>query len=184
MYQAAADKKEWSRLIETQVWSYDKIREWNEVASTARRTKQDVHLGRLFGIMVEKGSELLENDPLRKYKYRVVFQGNRVIDQDWQAAIFQDLGSSPAGMEASKATDAYGCFAGHDIEQADATQAYVQAYLEGKETWVELPQEAIDNDPAHRHLFYTESGEPKFTRPCVRLVRALYGHPAGSSISA
>ena len=106
-----------------------------------RRTGKDVHLGRLFGIMVEKGSELNEDDPLRKYKYSVVFQGNRVIDQDWQAAIFQDLGSSPAGMEASKATDAYGCFPGHDIEQADATQAYVQAFLEGKETWVEMPQE-------------------------------------------
>ena len=56
----------------------------------------------LFGIMVEKGSELAKGDARRKYKYRVVFQGNRVINQNWEAALFQDLGSSPATMEASK----------------------------------------------------------------------------------
>ena len=58
----AALKKEWKRLIDTGVWSYEKVREWNEVARTARHTGNDVHLGRLFGIMVGKGSELSEDD--------------------------------------------------------------------------------------------------------------------------
>ena len=65
-------------------------------------------------------------------KYRVVFQGNNVVTQNWETALFQDLGSSPASMEAGKAVDAYGCMMGHDIEQADAEQAYVQAYHEGE----------------------------------------------------
>ena len=75
-------------------------------------------MGRLFGIMVLKGSELPESDPRRKYKHRVVFQGNNVVNQNWEAALFQDLGSSPASMEAGKAADAYGSLPGHDLEQA------------------------------------------------------------------
>eukprot|EP00972_Heterocapsa_arctica_P086558 12759454-Heterocapsa_arctica.AAC.1 len=42
---------------------------------------------------VEKNSELPEGHPKRKFTGRVVFQGNRVTNQNWEAAIFQDLGS-------------------------------------------------------------------------------------------
>ena len=146
---------EWDRLIDKKVWDYSKVRDWGEVASTARQNGTIVNLGRIFGIMVLKGSELPEDHPLQKYKYRVVFQGNNVVDQDWAAAIFQDLGSSPASMEAAKMTDAYSCLPGHALEQADAEQAYVQAKLEGHETWICLPGECIDrhrNDPKLRHL--------------------------------
>ena len=51
-----------------------------------------IHIGKLFGLCVEKGSELEKDDPNRKYKYRVVFHGNKVYDQDWHKAIFQDRG--------------------------------------------------------------------------------------------
>eukprot|EP00972_Heterocapsa_arctica_P101389 14942994-Heterocapsa_arctica.AAC.1 len=54
---------------------------------------------------VEKNSELPAGHPKRKFKGRVVFQGNRVTNQNWEAAIFQDLGSCPATMEASRAAD-------------------------------------------------------------------------------
>ena len=110
-------------------------------------------MGRLFGIMVEKGSELPlydaqgNRDPRRKYKYRVVFQGNRVVNQNWEVAMFQNLGSSPATMEAGKVVDMFGCLPGHATEQADANQAYVQAELKGTETWVWLPPEAWEEAP-------------------------------------
>eukprot|EP00972_Heterocapsa_arctica_P098902 14593643-Heterocapsa_arctica.AAC.1 len=51
--------------------------------------------------------ELPAGHPKRKCKGRVVFQGNRVTNQSWGAAIFQDLGSCPATMEASRAADCY-----------------------------------------------------------------------------
>eukprot|EP00974_Lingulodinium_polyedra_P110417 10678474-Lingulodinium_polyedra.AAC.1 len=72
---------------------------------------------------------------MRKYKYRVVFQGNRVVDQNYDAAIFQDLGSAPATIEASRAADAYGAAPGHETEVADVEQAYVQADMTGTPTW-------------------------------------------------
>ena len=55
--------------------------------------------------------------------------------------MFQDLGSSPATMEAGKAADCIGCIPGNDTEQADAEQEYIQAELRGAPTWVLLPVE-------------------------------------------
>ena len=67
-------------------------------------------------------------------KGRVVFQGNMVTNQSWGAAIFQDLGSSPATMEASRVADMWGCCPVHECMQADAPQAYIQTDLLGTET--------------------------------------------------
>ena len=87
--------------------------------------------------------------------------------------MFQDLGSSPATMEASRAADCHGCAEGNDIEQADVEQAYVQALLHGPETWVQLPIEWWPQE-----WFYDEQRtQPKYRQPVVRLLRALYGHP-------
>ena len=90
------------------VWDEDKVREWSDVAREARKGNCEVNFGYLFGICVEKNSELPPLHPKRKFKGRVVFQGNRVTNQNWEAAMFQDLGSCPATMEASKAADFYG----------------------------------------------------------------------------
>ena len=51
---------EWGRLIGKGVWSYDQVREWSEIAASARRDGKTVHLGRIFGLIVLKGSELPE----------------------------------------------------------------------------------------------------------------------------
>ena len=99
-----AMKTEWGRLWSKGVWHHT-IREWDEVAWEAKQKGETVHFGRLHGICTEKGSELKEGDPNRKYKYRVVFAGNNVVTQSWEAAVFQNLGSSPASMEAGKAVD-------------------------------------------------------------------------------
>jgi hypothetical protein len=150
------------------------VREWNDVAAEARRSKVDVHMGRLFGIMVEKAAELPEGDPRRKYKYRVVFQGNQVVTQNWEAAVFQNLGSSPSNMEAGKAVGCYGCVVGHDIEQADAEQAYIQADIEGTTTWVALPPEAW---PESWYVGKGDKRKPRYQRPVVLLKKALYWAP-------
>lgn len=74
-------------------------------------------------------SELYEDDPGRKFKGRYVLEGNRVKYEHDETALFDELGSSPASMEASKAVDAFGLLPGHCIEQADAQQAYTQSLL-------------------------------------------------------
>ena len=132
-------RKEWKRLRGKDVRDASTVREWGKVASEARQANMVVHMGRLFGIMVEKAAELPEGDPRRKLKHRAVLQGNKVVTQSWEAAMFPNLGSNPAIVESGKAADCYGCMAGHDTDQADAEQAYIQADLEGTQTSVALP---------------------------------------------
>ena len=88
-----------------------------------------VHMGYLFGICVEKNVEF--DASLRKFKGRVVIQGHQAYDQNHKCAFFQDLGSSPATLQAAKAVDFFGCLPGHGIEIADAEQAYIQAEMKG-----------------------------------------------------
>ena len=49
------------------------------------------HFGRVVPILTEKGSELKPGDPGRKYKGRVVFQGNEVRDEHWEYAVFSEM---------------------------------------------------------------------------------------------
>ncbi|MFM7989507.1 MAG: hypothetical protein ACKPKO_60355, partial [Candidatus Fonsibacter sp.] len=119
-------------------------------------------MGYLFGICVEKNAEL---DPsLRKFKGRVEFQGNQVYDQDHNYAIFQDVGSSLATLQAAKAVDFHGRLPGHCIEVADAEQAYIQADMNGDPTWICLPLEAR---PA-----WWQKKFPKLCRLVCRLKKA------------
>ena len=102
------------------------MREWDDVRAEAKRKGKKVHVGKVFEICVEKGSELPKGNPVRKFKGRIVFQGNNVQDENSTAALFSELGSSPATMEAGKVLDAYGSQPGHAGQQADGKQAYTQ----------------------------------------------------------
>ena len=62
-------------------------------------------MARAHGIIVEKHSKLPEEDPRRKYKGRGVVLGNQIKNQTSDAALFQDLGNSPATFEASRWAD-------------------------------------------------------------------------------
>ena len=85
----ASMKAEWVRLRSKVVWDENKVREWSDVAKEAQDAGVEVNFGYLYGICVEKNSELPPGHPKRKFKGRVVFQGNRVTNQNWEAAIFK-----------------------------------------------------------------------------------------------
>ena len=71
-----------------------------------------------------------------------MFQGNNVWDEKNEVAMFQELSSGPASMQAGRAVDLHGLLPGHTIQQADARQAYTQSLLGGVKTYVRLPREA------------------------------------------
>ena len=73
----------------------------------------------LFAFCSEKDSELPPDHPSRKFKGRVVFEGNRVVDENHQAALFRVLGAAPANMESSRVVDAFSLLPGHVLQQAD-----------------------------------------------------------------
>ena len=95
----------------------------------------------------------------------MVYQGNNVKDEHGGVALFQELSSAPATMQAGKSCDTWGLNHGHTIQQADAVQAYVQAKLKGDPTWVRLPREQW---PASWQ---------GMRDPVCPLILALYGHP-------
>ena len=88
--------------------------------------------------------------------------------------MFQDLGSSPATLEAARACDADGCIPGHATEIADAEQAYIQAELKGGPSWVCLPEEARTAEVIGEKMAREMAG---MRWPVVQLQKALYGHP-------
>ena len=92
-------KKEWDRLCRLGTWDESKVRNWADVKNEAKRAGETVHIGRLLPTLVEKSSELEEDNPDRKFKGRVVFDGSDVRDRDRQVALFQELSSSPAGQQ-------------------------------------------------------------------------------------
>ena len=87
-----ATEKGWTKLESKQVWILDSVQDQDEVSKQAKKTGKTVHFGRVFGFCAIKHSELAEEK--RKYKGRVVFEGNRVRDESGLAAIFQDQNSS------------------------------------------------------------------------------------------
>ena len=66
-------------------------------------------------------------DTERKWKGRVVFQGNNVLTQHYELAVFTEMANQAATMEASACADACGSPPGNTVMQADAEQAYTQA---------------------------------------------------------
>ena len=88
-----------------------------------------------------------------------------IKNQTSDAALFQDLGNSPASFEASRWAVFLGCLDGWDVQMADAVQAYIQATLRGTPCWIELPAEAVPEDDKGRWN--------QFKRPVVRLVVAV-----------
>ena len=159
--------KEWKGLWDQGVFDFSVVREYDDVIAEAKAKKQQVHMARVHGLIYEKDFQLKEGDPARKFKGRGVLLGDQVKDQNMEAALFQDLGNSPANFDSARWADFYGCLPGNDVQMADAIQAYLQAVLTGVPCWVELPKEA----------WHPSVDTGKYRRPVCRLVKALYGHP-------
>ena len=165
-------RDEWNGLTEQGTFEFGTskeplIYEYDEMRAVAKTKEEEIHFGRVHGIMVEKHWQLPKDDPRRKFKGRAVLLGNKVTNQNIEAAFFQDLGNSPATFEAARWADLYGLLPKNSVTLADAIRAYIQADLKGPRFFVELPPEA----------WPTWVDLSKYRRPVVRLRKALYGHP-------
>ena len=72
----AAKDEEWSKLWSQKVWDESIVKSWGTVCWEAAAAGKFIRIGKLFGLCVEKGSELQGDD----YTYRVVFHGNKVVE--------------------------------------------------------------------------------------------------------
>ena len=105
-----------------------------------------------------------EGDKLRKFKGRTVFQENNVRDENSDVALFSELGSSPATMEALLRPLTRGPAWSQNPAKRRGPGLHPGSH--GVETWVELPPDR-----------WPKEWRGKYLRPVVLLRIALYGHP-------
>ena len=112
-----------------------------------------------------------------------MFLGNQVLNQDYDDAVFEELGNAPANLESGRIADCWGLCPGFDSETADAIQAYLQAEVRGDACWIELPFDARPGQlwgPTHipdNELRVIKEVWSMKKVPVVRMRRALYRHP-------
>jgi len=80
----AACRKEWDRLHDVGCWDLSSFWEWRDVRVEVDASGDRVHIGAVHELCMEKGSELHEGHPDRKYKGRVVFLGGSSKRRAWQ----------------------------------------------------------------------------------------------------
>ena len=76
------------------------------MARQARLAKDEVRFGMVFVFVVEKNTDLLAGDPRRKFKGRVVFQGNNVILQS--GGLLEVVGGAVRGALLCRTVDVFG----------------------------------------------------------------------------
>lgn len=158
-----AIKNEFDGLLSNGVWSYNEVIPREELLTKARENKTLVNVGRLMTILSVKNHE---SPSLRKLKARIVFRGDDIRTQDNTLAVLQEAKVNPTGLVGLNANLAFGCCKGCKSTQSDVIKAYTQSYLQTQIlTWVQLPSELTPPEFAH------------IKRSCVKLIRALYGHP-------
>ena len=65
---AASINKEWKRLRDRKAWDETTVREWSDVAADTRRNNEEVHMGMLLGLVVEKIPTFLPAAPAASLK--------------------------------------------------------------------------------------------------------------------
>jgi hypothetical protein len=94
-------------VCENSTWMESEVEEWDVVKARSTRVNTKMRVGMVFRICVEKDSETEKPEHLRECKGRVVFRGNDVVGENWDVAMFQELGSAPATMVAAEMCDLY-----------------------------------------------------------------------------
>ena len=134
----AAVDKEWEKLEKISAWNLTKVRSEKEVIDEARTKGAKVHFASLMDICHLKNAELETKH--KKYKGRVVLQGDIVNDDSGSYAIFTEQGSSASQMTAAKVMDITSRLPGCAGQAADAVSAYTQVKMEDAPKLLKIPK--------------------------------------------
>ena len=119
----AAMEKEWTKLETAKwpaehpkygkgcgTWNLDTVQEASTARATSKASGVKAHFARIAPLCFQKHSELKDGDPLKVYKGRIVMLGDQIVDESFETAKFQELGSSPPAIEAARSVDASSCY--------------------------------------------------------------------------
>jgi len=160
-----AIRKEAAEVRAMGVWDDSSVCEVSDLKEWAKQKGEKVHIAEVMEVGSIKHDEL--GPTLAQHKGRLVFRGDATRDENGLPAKFRELHSQPASIQIVSLVLLYGMMESMVVHIADCKKAYLQAILRSPiATWVVLP-----------FLCWLPGWEHKFKRPCVRLRRALYGHP-------
>ena len=160
-----AIRKEAAEVRAMGVWDDSSVCEVSDLKEWAKQKGKKVHIAEVMEVGSIKHDEL--GPTLAQHKGRLVFRGDATRDENGLPAKFRELHSQPASIQIVSLVLLYGMMESMVVHIADCKKAYLQAILRSPiATWVVLP-----------FLCWLPGWEHKFKRPCVRLRRALYGHP-------
>ena len=138
----------------------------HDLRSNARAQGRKLRVAELMTLCGVKHAELAPE--FQKFKGRIVYRGDRVLDEFSNFVFFEETSTTPTGLIALNTSLCWGCLPGHSVSCSHAVQAYLQSELK-EETYVILPKE-----------LWLQGWEKRFgaqTRVVVRLRKSLYGHP-------
>eukprot|EP00971_Amphidinium_carterae_P183811 3648649-Amphidinium_carterae.1 len=173
----AALDAELQKLRDKQTWDTSEVLELSELKK--HKKYEEALVGRVFAILGEKHAEEQRKDKL--YKARIVFQGNRITSISGTPAheLFKQLSNSPVTMSSARTAMAIGLINGRKVQLRDASQAYLQSWINTKEhtpTFIILPKEWWPDE------WFDKQGKPLYHSPVCRLTKALYGHPESGAV--
>lgn len=157
-------KKEWDALRTNGAWNENDVQDWDTIRQGALSGGTTGHVGRVFGVCVEKGPELPQNHVGRTDKGRADFKGNSVQGEKSYTVLFNDFGNSPATVTDGSFADFYGTLWGTPSSRP-TPPGHIFRRRSWEQTHVRLPR---DKWPV------AWSG---LKHPVVPLLLALYGHP-------
>ena len=167
-----AVKAEGDGLLKKDTWLPETVIRKGDLIKRSLHKKVKIVMGDL---LITCSIKHWENPAKRRAKARMCFRGDCAKDEHGKAAVYQDLGASPAGIFDINANIAYGCCPGNMTTASDALQAYLQSHLKSaNETWLAIPEELWPADGSWQKLGFKNYGDH---RPMCRLNKALYGHP-------
>ena len=110
----------------------------HELRSQARSQGRKLRVAELMTLCGVKHAELAPE--LQKFKGRIVYRGDRVLDEFNNLVFFEETSTTPTGLIALNTSLFWDCLPGDSVSCSDAIQAYLQSELK-EETYVILPKE-------------------------------------------
>ncbi len=131
-------------LLNKKTWDQKNVAAWSQKQN--KKGKRCI-LGEYLRSVPLKVVNCQRATPTASTKVEPLFRGITCLtNQVTIFAIFAEMSSSPASMEAAKILDAQGSQACHSKKQADARQAYTRAIFTGIPTLLRLPRNRWPKD--------------------------------------
>ena len=130
------------KLMKKKAWDMASVREWEDVSREAKKKGKKAHVGEVFEICVETGSEFyLPMTPCRSLREGRYFRETTRVMKIQIPRCSLSLGRALPRLKQERLLMLIVTLLEMSVSRPDGKQAYNQTTLKGAETWVRLPRD-------------------------------------------